>query len=436
MCQKNVYAKYSVKERARMKRLILTIVLLSCMPVAPTAADDAPTVAILTFGTPAGAGGLNVQFGIFAVLQAGGFINADEGALLFAGMELEGEKLNILRGDAGFDFAAANALVETVLDKGASVLVTQSTPMTLAAMNATQDMENPPPIFFAQAVSPYESGIAVGPCDKADNVTGVEVVIDYAYVLELMHLQVPDMSSIGALHSSGEISGVIGARQIAEAAEAAGIAVEAAGATDLSELLVATEGLIRKGVDALVVPFDVTTSAGLPIIAGVAQENGVPLFFSSSHGALMGAAIGIGPSDHSEQGILVGHILAAHLNGALDIADTAISALDGIAISVNTTLPEVPIAPALAEKAETSITGEGIIVDMAQMEPTLSAIGLPMEQVWETLADVDLEAGISEDETTDAWRAIGLRLIMAALESEAGQAIAQGFLSSLSCAAM
>ena len=238
-----------------MYRLMLAVVLLAGLLVAPAAAEEHPTIAVLTFGMPAGAGGLNVQYGLFSVLQAGGFLTAEETVALFEGTELEGEKVNILRGDAGYDFAAANALVETMLDEGATVLVTQSTPMTLVAMNVTQGMENPPPIFFAQAVSPYESGIAAGPCDHADNITGVEVIIDYAHVLELMQLQTPDMSSLGTLHSSAEISGAIGARQIAEAAEAAGIAVEAVAVTELSELLVATEGLISKGVDALVVPF-------------------------------------------------------------------------------------------------------------------------------------------------------------------------------------
>ena len=416
-------------------RLILAVVLLSCLLVAPAAANDNPTIAVLTLGMPPGADGLTVQLGMFAVLQAGGFMTADENAALLAGTELQGENINILRSDAGFDFAAAATLVESALDRGATVLVTQSTPMTLIAMNVTQGMESPPSIFFAQAVSPYETGIAAAPCDKADNITGIEIVIDYAQVLELMQLQAPEMSSIGTLHSSAEISGAIGARQIAEAAEAAGIAVEAVAVTELSELPVATEGLISKGVDALIVPFDVTTSAGLPIIAAAAQENGIPLFYSSSHGAQMGATIGIGAAQHSQQGVLLGHLLAAHLNGELDVANTAISALDNIAISVNVTLPEIPIAPELAAMAEIAVTEDGQAVNMA-LNPSIEDFGLSMEHLEEILANLDLEAGVLVEDSAEVWRAIGLQLIIAGLGTEAGQAIAQGFLASLNCAAM
>ena len=406
---------------------IVTIALLMCLMIAPTAqADTHPTIAILSFVTSPNSDTEYIQTALFAVLQANGVISSDEWVTLSEDMSVENDAITIISGDAGFDFPTANALVESMLDEGATALVTLSTPMTLAALNVTQDMDDPPAIFFAQAVNPFEAGIAEGACDKPANITGIEAKIDYDEILPIMQMQVPDLASIGTLHNSSEVSGRLGAVDIAAAAEAAGIAVEAVAVSNISELPSATEGLISKGVDALVVPWDVTTSSGLPIIASISQDNDVPLFYANSLGAVMGATIGVGQSLHLEQGTNLGHILAAYLNGELDIADVAISALSGSGISVNLGLPNIPIAPEVAEMAELSVLESGRVTSNPQLylQRLSTNFGVTPMQVMQLLASLG-----TGDLRTDL---IGPGLALAA-ESESGQAIALDFLASLSC---
>ena len=70
------------------------------------------------------------------------------------------------------------------------------------------------------------------------------------------------------------------------------------------------------------------------------------------------------------------------------------------------------------------------------MEATITSLGITMEEAAGILEGIDFDTGQSEEETSATWISIGLPLIVTALQSETGQAIAQGYLDSLSCAAM
>ena len=73
-------------------------------------------------------------------MEANGYINADERWTLYNDTSIDGENIAIILDDAGFDMSDANVLVEMALDSGAEVIVTDSTPMTVAALNVTQNM--------------------------------------------------------------------------------------------------------------------------------------------------------------------------------------------------------------------------------------------------------------------------------------------------------
>ena len=51
--------------------------------------------------------------------------------------------------------------------------------MTQAALNATNDLDDPPTIFFADVYNPREAGIAEAPCVKPAHVTGLMSATKY-----------------------------------------------------------------------------------------------------------------------------------------------------------------------------------------------------------------------------------------------------------------
>ena len=262
--------------------------------------------------------------------------------------------------EANFELDRLRELVAFALDHEPDALVTISAPMTLTALLATADMDDPPAIFFADVYNPYEAGIAEAPCIKPAHVSGAQSVVDYEAITRLLLLQNPDTETIGTIHNAADASGAYGASQVASVGEALGLTVEQAAATSLADLSLATEGLISKGVEAILLPMDYMNLAGLPLISGVAMEQGIPVFFASLDGLVLGATVGAGFSQLLEQGDAVGLMLAAYLGGELDPANAGISAQAGdMVVGINMHTAEqmdFSFSQALQERADLSLT--------------------------------------------------------------------------------
>ena len=152
--------------------LSLLLALLMLLPAA--AADDTPTVAILYFGDSPSIE--RASGAILDVLQSYGYLSAEENNTLEEGSDFQGERINIIWGDAGYDIPTVSIMVDSALDQEPDVLVTLSTSVTLVAVNATLDMDEPLPVLFTAVHNPFEAGIAEAACIKPANVTGTEIV--------------------------------------------------------------------------------------------------------------------------------------------------------------------------------------------------------------------------------------------------------------------
>jgi len=107
-------------------------------------------------------------------------------------------------------------MVEDALDQGADVLVTLGTPVTLVAVNTTQDMDEPPPVLFTAVHNPYLAGIADASCIKPAHVTVSEIETSYEYVFDALRKQDPALNVIGTIYDTAAASGEYGVDRIAE----------------------------------------------------------------------------------------------------------------------------------------------------------------------------------------------------------------------------
>lgn len=345
----------------------LLLILLLALAFAPVAAQDAgkPNIAVLNFGSFFVDQG--VTGGFFDVLKAYELISAEEHARLVADEDLEGEHINVFWGNADFDFAAANAVVDNAIDRDADYIITLTTPMTQIAVNASADLDEPPIILFASVYNPYAAGIAYTPCIKPDHVTGVESVVPYDEIVPLLLVQKPDLQVIGTIFNGSEASGIWGAERIKEIGEAHGLTVETAAVTGFPDMAPAAEGLISKGVEIFLLPVDNITMKGLPILVGTAMENGIPVFHPNPGSIDSGATVTAGPGLYYNRGVNIGHILVGHLNGTADIARTGISSLSDLRVAVNLRLAgmmDVDIAPELVEKSIWYMTDEDFTMEI------------------------------------------------------------------------
>ena len=409
--------------------LILLALLLA--PASLAQDDDRPTVAVLRFG-PHVSYDL-VDDGFLSAILASGMVSEEEHAVLLAGEDLDGEKLRLFWSDAGFNFANTVFIVEQAIDAGADVIVTYSTPVTQAATLVTSEMDEPTPLIFTSVYDPFSAGIARSSCVKPAHVSGVELITPYEDIVPLLLLQDPAIKIIGTLYSSSEASGAEGARRIIEVSAEHGLQVEEAAVAGIAELPLAVEGLVERGVEALVIPADMTTVSALPVIMQVAAENQIPVFHSVAFAYNEGATVSAGPAMYASQGGMVAGILLGHLDGSLDIASTGIGVIRDLTVGVNqdsAALQGIEISEALLELAD-SIIHDGISTNPGMIE-SFKAMGLEGAALDAVMAAISQGARGPGEGTTDVPPEI-MKLITEAFSSMGQRTNVGARLAELQC---
>ncbi len=364
-----------------MRRKLIVLLTLFCFLIPGSvllADDEKPTVAILRYGNlePQAA----AEFGVLDILYVYEFLTSDEREAARSRVDIEGENINIVFGDANSDLPTANLMVENALDSGADALFTISTPVTQIAVNTTLDQEQPTPVIFTYVYNPYESGIAQDSCLKPAHVTGSYAVPPYAEAFEVFQTQNPDMRRIGTIFSSNDASGVAGAEEIAAIGESLGIQVESAAVTSVSDLRAAAQGLFNRDVEALVLPIDHIIGAGLPIIVTAAIDNQIPTFMANSGGVYYGVTVSAGFYEFYAQGIRAGLMLVSLLQGELDPAGTRIDRFTSFSLGVNQDTADmigVDIAEELLDSADIVVTDGAIHLSAKMILQTLEQYGAP-----------------------------------------------------------
>ena len=316
------------------QRLLLLIAILALIAVPAMAQDsEKPTIAMMNFGYSAGQ--TLATKGAFDVLQAYGYFNDEERAVLDAGDDLVGENINVLWRNAGSDTPTANLMVEDALDRGVDAMLIVTTQVTQIAVNATRELEDPPAIMFSLVGSPYFAGIADAPCIKPDHVGGSQYHLPYAESVAVMQLWNPDIQVIGIIVAPGEPISVSGARSLQRAAEDLGLKVEIATVVTLSDLNLATEALVNRGVEALINPISSIILSGTSLLSTLTAEYGIPLFGIFPYHAYNGATVAAGFNNVYGEGVIQGRMLVAHLNGDIDISEISINRTEDFGIAIN-----------------------------------------------------------------------------------------------------
>lgn len=346
-----------------MVRKLLLVFLLVMVTIATgliMAQDDIPTVAIVKFG-PLPPFELS-QKGTLDILDAYGYV--------------DGENIRLLMYDANVDVPTANTQIEDAIDKGADAIITITTPVTLAALNITSGMEEPPVVLFNTVTEPYASGIAQAACLKPAHVWGTQALPDFEQIMPLMFEVNPDIHTVGVIYSTSEPNAVASMALIEPLGEELGLELIIQSVAETAEVGVAAEALAENGAEAFFIPTDSTVGNGLPAILAVAEEFGIPVYFADSSQVYAGVTVAAGVSYYQE-GVDTGRVLIAYLNGEIDIATTGLSRQTGTRIALNldsAAAQDVEIPQSLLDKAAFVIeNGESnetppILPDVSQEE--------------------------------------------------------------------
>ena len=385
------------------KKMLLGLFIVLLLAPATIAQDDGkPTIAFLRYRAT-GTEDITKP-GIWDVLGAHELISPSERALLDEDLDLNGEHINVFWLDAASDVTNINAMVEKALDRGADILLTFSTPVTQITANITKEMDDPPILLFAIVSAPYSAGIADAPCIKMPHVTGTHMSIPYEQYVGLAQVQAPDIQSIGTIVDPAQTQSVYGVSQITRFAEALGLTVEVASIASSADLPQATATLADKGVEMLMIGAGYTESRGIPAILGVAQDYGIPVFGVSPRFIYHGAVVGAGFDDFYGEGVTVGRMIAAYIDGTLDIGTTGISSRVNLGVAVNLdTAAEfgITVADSILESAVMVIeNGE---LEVLSQPPSLPEMSLEERKADDAAFLAELECSperIAEEEAT------------------------------------
>ena len=197
----------------------------------------------------------------------------------------DGVNIRLLFRNGGGELHEVQKIAEEFIAQRVDLIVAFSTPSLQAALHATREI----PIVFCSVANPYLAGAGATADDHLSNVTGVSSEGPIKQSLALVREILPQAKRIGTLWTPSELnSNYYLERTRTEAAEL-GMEVFAVPIANSSEVLLSSQFLINKKIDAIFQISDNTINNTFEALGMVAAENAIPLFggflFSTELGA-------------------------------------------------------------------------------------------------------------------------------------------------------
>ena len=186
------------------------------------------------------------------------------------------------------------ALAQRLVEHKVDVIVTVSTPPTLAAERATSTI----PIVFAASADPIETGVVASLARPGGNATGLSLMSSElsAKRLELIHTLVPRVSRIAVLWDSSNPGMALRVRETKVAAERSKVGFLDAGAHDLNELESIFAELSKRPPEAMVVTTEPFTRQHRVRILDFMTRNAIPCMYEDGRFVEEGGLMSYGPN--------------------------------------------------------------------------------------------------------------------------------------------
>ena len=186
------------------------------------------------------------------------------------------------------------ALMAKIVQDNVDVILTWSTPGSLAAKQATSKI----PIVFAASSDPLSTGLVASLARPGGNITGLSLMASdlSAKRLEIMQSLVPRVSRIAVLWDSSNPGMALRVRETRAAAEQAKIEFFDAGATNQEGLEISFSQLAGLRPDALLVTSEPFTNRYRDRIIGFMDEHRIPAMYEESRYVRAGGLMSYGPN--------------------------------------------------------------------------------------------------------------------------------------------
>lgn len=170
--------------------------------------------------------------------------------------------------NAGGDLSNCESIARKFANDRPDLILAISTPSAQAAANVIKDI----PILITAITNPEKSNLVKSNLTPCTNVTGTSDLPPVSKTIELIKKLKPNVQNIGILYSNIDVSPSYQAQIADETIKTLGLDAKVATVSQLSEIKQVTEKIISE-CDALYVPIDKITAAGMPLISKIALEN-------------------------------------------------------------------------------------------------------------------------------------------------------------------
>lgn len=214
-----------------------------------------------------------------------GFLRALEDARLIDGTNIH----LIIRNGMG-DISEVQRIAQEFVKRKVEMMVPLSTPCLQASLHATREI----PIVFSSVANPYLAGAGKSAEDHLRNVTGVTSRGPIQQSLTFLKRILPDAKRVGTLWTPSEINSEFYLELARKSGRKIGLQILDIPISSKREVLLSTQVLINKKIDAMYQISDNTINASFEAVGRVAEENKMPLFGGFVLSTHLGACAALG----------------------------------------------------------------------------------------------------------------------------------------------
>ncbi|MBN1121244.1 MAG: ABC transporter substrate-binding protein [Anaerolineae bacterium] len=232
-----------------------------------------------------------------------------------AGMEdlgyTEGENITYVYDGPVASIGELDAAAQKLVDANVDLILSLSTPATLAAKRATED--NGIPIIFGTVTDPIATGVVEDLTQLEGNVTGIKTGGSEPKELEWLKNAVPELQRVLILHNPNDASSVGALNDVRATAESLGVEIVAVETPDNDAVLAALQD-IPDDVNGILLLPDSIVNRNVGEISAAAIEREIAVVGINSPHVEAGALLAFG-SEHYPAGQQAAHLAQQILTG-------------------------------------------------------------------------------------------------------------------------
>ena len=288
---------------------------------------------------------------------------AEDGVV--AGLEWSGLKSGqdfvIKKYCAQGEIAQLSQIIGAVINEKPDVIVTVTTPAMIAMANKITDI----PVVFTVSSDPAKLNIFKN--GRPDNICGVHDNPPVAEVLDMAIDYNPQIKTVGIVYDASQMNSVLSVEKLRVAGKNKNIQVLEATASTVTDLSMATQSLLQRGAQAIILSADNLANTGFTSILRVTQTAGIPIFATEPQLVEQGATGAYGDSFFEwgkQSGKMAAKIIAGVPPSQLPIAETEVQVRIDPKSKVNASIPKKIFQLRIVQYSETEFAErchEGLI---------------------------------------------------------------------------